>query len=799
MSIEDFLAKSTGVKLITHNRNVAIVSEHIAKKLLVSPTKEEIETIRVTGLLHDIGKMTEDFQDLLKTKKVRRNSKNKFLHNEIGWAFLTKYFNTEHLRISSEYVNNMIYWHHGIYNKLNSTYSQTIIDSLSEEDVNLMKNILVELLGEDSLLTEDKTREEDKSPLFYRDSVNCSEYNRFFSINRTCLISADRIVSQLEDDYLKENKVQLIITKENISEILNNVLDEKINKTVSYSITKPIEYDEERYDNQKLISESCSDDTTIIKAPAGYGKTLVGLLWSSLNNKKTIWVVPRNEIAYSIYDSIIEELNTLNLGHVKVELFLTGTIKDRNYNVREDSDYSNENGFISDIIITNIDNFEAPSVKDNIADRLFITHSANIVFDEFHEFVSDLPFFACFINLMRIRHQDTNSKTILLSATPIDISYMWDGGSKTLMLPNNENHYSAIHDRKYKIRVVDEFIHDIKGSELIVFNSVFEAQYHMSITKDAVLYHSYFNEEDRKNLFSYVQKEYGKNSIKNLDKKTLISTLIVQASLNISVRALYDSLMSPEASLQRIGRLGRFSVKYDYDSDLTYTLFKVKNRKNETKFSGNERFVVNEIYYDDKLSELWYEEMLKYNNKELTLDEIYDIYNEHVKKNSNARKTFFSTKYRQSLSSLINVYPKKIVYKDSIEKISLTAGSNKLRSVGNEIFFIVNEYDLIKGEVINNKYVGPFTANIYKNIEKDFDENINKIKTKLIKSMKFIDKIKDERFDYSKILKNPNKIPLEDIRGYGRKSNSPYIRFDMVYVPNYGLVKWIKLNELGLI
>lgn len=799
MNIEDMLAKSTGVKLITHNRNVAIVSEHIAKKLLVSPTKEEIETIRVTGLLHDIGKMTEDFQDLLKIKKTKRNSKNKFLHNEIGWAFLTKYFNTEDLKISSEHVNNMIYWHHGIYNKFNTTYSGTIIDSLSKDDIDLMKKILVELLGENSLLPEDKTREEGKSPLFYRDSDNYREYNRFFSVNRTCLISADRIVSQLEDDYLKENNNYLVITKANISEILDNILDEKINKTVPYSITKPIEFDGERYDNQKLISESCSDNTTIIKAPAGYGKTLVGLLWSSLNNKKTIWVVPRNEIAYSIYDSIIEELNILNLGHVKVELFLTGTIMNRNYDVKEDNNYNGENGFTSDIIITNIDNFEAPSVKDNIADRLFITHSANIVFDEFHEFVSELPFFACFINLMRVRHQDTNSKTILLSATPIDISYLWDGGNKTLMLPNTENHYPAIHDRKYKIRVVDEFIHDVKGSELIVFNSVFEAQYHMSITKDAVLYHSQFNEEDRKKRFSYVHKEYGKNSIKNLDKPTLISTSIIQASLNISVRALYDSLMSPEASLQRIGRLGRFTINYDYNSDLTYTLFKVKNRKNETNFSGSERYVIDNIYYDNELSELWYQEMLKYNNKELTLDEIYNIYNEHVKKNSNARKAFFNKKYRKSLSYLIKVYPKKIVYKDSPEKITMTAGSNKLRSVGNEIFFIVNEYDLNKDKIIEDRYVGPFTTNIYSNIEKDFDEDINKIKTKLIKSMKSIDKMKDERFDYSKILKNANKIALEDIRSYGRKSNSPYIRYDTFYVPNYGLIKWIKLDELGLI
>jgi superfamily II DNA or RNA helicase len=51
-----------------------------------------------------------------------------------------------------------------------------------------------------------------------------------------------------------------------------------------------VQYDNTpRYLEQQEIVKACKKQTTIVKAPAGFGKTIIGLLWGLRNNKK-IWV-----------------------------------------------------------------------------------------------------------------------------------------------------------------------------------------------------------------------------------------------------------------------------------------------------------------------------------------------------------------------------------------------------------------------------------------------------------------------------------------------------------------------------
>jgi len=794
------LAKSNGVKLINHNRNVAIVSRYIATKMLVEPSEEQLKTIEISGLLHDIGKMTEEFQKMLRGQV--KKPKNNFLHNEIGWAFLYTYLDTADSIFDFTEVVNLIHWHHGIYRKLSKSTNETIIDSLSDENIELMKGILVELMGEKHLyVKDDKSRK--TTPQFYYsngDIINdYKEYNKLFSISRTCLITADRIVSVLEE----ENN-DLVINYENVSNQVESKMEEYLNKSTSYNILMPDGYVKERFKLQKDIAESCDfkseeptekNNTTIVKAPSGFGKTMVGLIWSSLNNKKTIWVVPRNIIAKSIYKSIIEELEKMNLSHVKVELFLTG--KREKCNFKEKKDLKKNNEFNADIIVTNIDNFEAPSIRDNIADRLFLTHSANIVFDEYHEFLSDLPLFACFENLMKARHRNTESRTLLLSATPIDISSMWDSiDNKTKISPNNTKHHPAIHKREYLIRVKDEFIHDRKGSELIIFNSIFESQIHLNKIPTATLYHSKFDKKSKEDKFNYLMENYSKNSPMNLDKSPIISALMIQASLDISVLNLYESVQSPEATLQRIGRTGRFEVDY-VNGELTINVFKVRSRLNKEKFSRSEN-AVDRLLYDDKLTELWYKEISRYDGKKMTLDEFYVLYNKHVHENRDDRKKFFKKKLSLSLDRLAKVYPRKFSLKNKKDDI-IIAGGNKLRSLGDEIFYLVNLYDVDKKDINKKTYVGPFPASIRVSFEKDFNEEISKgIQTRLFGSMKTIMYSDQNEFDYSEILKNKKRIRIDEIRHLARKSDTPYIRYDEVYHPKYGLIDIKRLKELGL-
>ena len=93
-----------------------------------------------------------------------------------------------------------------------------------------------------------------------------------------------------------------------------------------------------------------------------------------------------------------------------VELFLSGEVVF--------SDINNNSGFESDIIVTNIDNFLSPSVKTTFADKLFLMNTADVVFDEYQELMTDEALLSAFINMIRVRHRYTKARTLLLSATP---------------------------------------------------------------------------------------------------------------------------------------------------------------------------------------------------------------------------------------------------------------------------------------------------------------------------------------------------------------------------------------------
>ena len=137
---------------------------------------------------------------------------------------------------------------------------------------------------------------------------------------------------------------------------------------------------------------------------------------------------------------------------------------------------------------------------------------------------------------------------------------------------------------------------------------------------------------------------------------------------------------------------------------------------------------------------------------------------------------------------LSEVYPYKFSGKKNTDII--TAGSNKLRSSGNELFYLARWYN------DKDKYVGLFSTQIYKTIAEDFHEEGNMV-AKLLGSISTImKKGNNPDIDYSEILEDKKTITLDEIRKYGRKSNTPYIRYDVVYHPVFGLIKASKIDKL---
>lgn len=755
--MKEILAKSDGTTLINHSKLVSKFALEIAKTSMLDCDKELENSVLIGALLHDIGKCTNFFQNKLK-KNVDDNlveeklpSNKNFRHNEIGWAFLRRYLYLEEDILRR--VLDVVYWHHGISNEFNKYYDTDIIKELTEEEILIMKSFVNNVLSDLNIKYKLEEGEYDpkKPPLYYL-SEGYNELNNAKNLFvRTCVISADRLASQYCS--LSDEELSILVSDYNKVVFDVNLSDYKY-------------YETDRFKNQIDIVNKISK-TTQINAPAGFGKTILGMIWGFKRNRRLIWVCPRNIVAESVYHSIIEELNNLNNTSVKVELFITGEVKKSNHQ---------SNGFDSDIIITNIDNYLAPTVNNSFASRLYTIINSDVVFDEFHELISkDSALFACFINLMITRFKLTNSHTLLLSATPTNMCALWDTiNNKTLVLPNKHEHYPAPHQKKYKLVLSEDDFVDVKtNNSLFVVNAIKTSQVLKRKLNCELLLHSEFEKEDKDNQLKALYDLYGKSSVRNRLKPNVIGTHVIQASLDVSFNNLFESVLSPQSTLQRIGRCDRWG---DCNVDSVINICLMKNR-NENG--------VRDILYSKNLSNVWFDFLKRFDNNYLTIDDFYVIYNAFERQNEETLRKDLIKNFVDSLNILTHVYPIKPFNKTS--KGVVKAGGNKLRSNGNDIFVISQYYNN------STKFTEPFSVTIRKTYSEEFKEN-NKTEGKIKDTWLLLRNTNDDRYDFNDLINSKKYISLDRIRVMAKNYDTPYIRFDEVYHPDYGLISIETLN-----
>lgn len=714
-------------------------------------TKEIIdrysETIKYSALLHDIGKLTINFQKFLNRKSQKPNLK--FRHNEIGWAFLSKYLSDDFENKSI--IINSVHWHHGISNKIEGHTDTEILDSLDEKSINNMLEYLIDCVGEHNLNENMEYSDSIFSPLF-----NIGDNLPILTLCRSILITSDRIASGLND--------------------LSEVSDMLINNY--FTMQTPLIIDKCKYDNtpryieQQEIVKECKQ-TTIVKAPAGFGKTMIGLLWGLRNGKKLIWVTPRNLVAESVYDSILNELSSLFI-NPSIQLVLGSEI--------EKTNSKSNKLFDADIIVTNIDNFSAPTFKNDVMDSSSLVFGCNVVFDEYHELDTKSGLMSVFTNIMKVRNTYTTSETLLLSATPINCEYLWETMSKkTTVLPNHESHYKAIHNKKYLINVLTERPKIKENTNTIVIkNTVRTAQEEKENGNYSMLLHNEYLKEKKEKDFNNLIINYGKNSSNLNTKPNIIGTHILQASLDISFNNLYEDVLSPQSTLQRIGRCDRFG---NCIGECVINIIKESPKGDINKAYIMSQATIKNILYNRNLSDAWFEYLLPYDNKYLTLDELYVIYNSFYIKYETENRKHINANHDVSKKMLKQIYP--IKFSDKNKSDILTAGQNKLRSSNSEIFYIVRN--------TNDEWVGPFTKEIIRNFDEEFNEK-GDIINNMFKTMK---KIRDSNsdFEFNDIIDNKKYITLDKIRKLSKKSNTPYIVYDRYYDDVLGIVK-IKQNKL---
>lgn len=770
--MKELLGKSDGTTLKNHSELVSKVAVMMydTTASYIDPTIRE--SIRIAGLLHDIGKCTGFFQSKLHasvSESIIENDQPKkypFRHNEIGYAFLYNHLTLNKSIYDKKLILDAVYWHHGVtpdnFKKSSPIYNKPI--EISPEDSSIMFSFVTDIIdasfivGEPPMVVTQFNR-----PDYFIAHEQNDDTNQTKLLVRNCIISADRVVSQGLCDHLSDDQILSFVNSFNNRKCLIDI------NTHTYATQSS-----NRFINQTSIATSIVNDNLnginahIIKAPAGFGKTLTGLLWNFQRDKRLIWVCPRNDVAQSVYHAIVNELKGFNNGStVSVELYLTGEVIAKNQDANADFD--------SDIIITNIDNFLNPSVDNRFSHRLFTVIESDVIFDEYHELVDSTPLFSLFINMMLLRTSKTKSSTVLLSATPSLIESLWSTlDNVTKVLPNVNEHFKPQHDKKYKLHVVDGMKpFKPNTSSVTILNSVSNAQQFKTETNSPYLYHSHFIGTDRKRILSNIFKMYDKDSPRIINKPNVVSTHVLQASLDISFNHLHESVLSPESTMQRIGRCDRFG---DYEQQPNIVVF--RDVPNGIKSENNIRGKI----YSVNLTNMWFNHIKQYNGQELTLEEFYSIYNQFNIENQNVIKNQIFGRFIESSNRLSELYPVKLFTKGKSN--IKTAGGNKLRSLnGDEVFVIAKYYN------DPNKFSDPISVDTYNSFTETFSESNNQYKM-IINQVKKLRDQNDQRFDYNEILEADKRkaLTLDHIRYHAKRENTPYVRFDKVYHPDYGFV-----------
>ena len=788
MQIEKILSKSTDSLnryLVNHTKMVANFGVQVGLSIYHDEDRfNNFQSMLAMSLaLHDIGKCSKTFQKFISKKSNKPKLSDDGIeddidvekyttHNVYSWAYfisrLDKGFMTKYEAISSSLL-----FHHIVYRDYSGNKSNEILsnikldletfDSFFEYITDYIKNELHIPLPDFKIVKDmDETgmRSVSDESLFSNIGEDLNIYDILKdgdkSLIRAILIFSDRIISSEKYDNEK--------ILNNDTSYINSIINGMVGcSTISDVDCKLCGYNNERLDKQiKILDDIEGYNHTVIPANAGFGKTLIGLLWMLYYRKrKIIWVCPRNIICKGTYESIIADLKKLKQNNIKVALYYSGRVIKSNYNANEN------NVMDADILVTNIDNIVGRHINNGMSSYLYNIYNSDVIFDEFHEFSMSEPLFPMFIRLMYARCYLTNSKTLLLSATPINLDCF--NFSDKLHAYKDAEMING--DMNVDIQV-SEFDNleslSIKGKDcFVITNTINEAQSLYRMTDSELLIHSLFTDKDRDAIRNLVYKHHDKYS-KPCDRNTVIGTGIIGVGLDVSAHYIYEFPNMPEKTIQTCcGRGGRFN---EFEDKTVHYVMCIHTNSNESKSFISKSF-------NKQISDLWIEEIKKYDGMAITKKELYQIYNNFYNKNKKLIDGYYKNCFFDGTRNLKLLMPKKSKYNKSDKELKYMQLGIGVRGFGNNYFITARD-----GE---DNWCDPISLSDDKLGKDNFD-------CKLIRDFLLFNS--DDRFEYpteNKLkyigLKQKNDFNIENCKKFAYASNSPIPLTTYRYSSDLGL------------
>lgn len=665
--------------------------------------------------MHDLGKLSYMFQNQMKKTIKKEKGIEYFRHELLSFAYMilaTQMYLKENLNEFHYHYYAVLSHHKRLDLNLKEFYRErdklTTWPELTEEEYKYAVNLSVKLSKEKLNLIDNlgnyKLRKETILKFFEsrltESSLVSSEVNRH---NARILYSLCKGLLQYCDWIASSDKEPLLQTL---------TQDELVNK-----IKLKVESDGNKYSERKFHRDcSMATSDVIAIAPTGSGKTEASLLWAVKRvNSKIIFFMPTMVTSNSIFERVAKSYfksEHCGLAHSNSEVYFAINDESKTKNSPElRFELLQYRAFIPPVMVSTIDQLLTSGFNiGHWALKEYSLVGSSIIFDEIQAYDT---FTLGLITELIKKIKRLQGRVMIMSATMPN--FLLNHFSKLLSIESPIVATELMNRKHNKWRFIDKQLWDIieeikkyideDKKVAVIVNSIETAKklyIEMSKNYRALCLHSEFTMKDR------IEKE--KTLEGDNDYEVVISTQVMEVSLDISFNIMFSECAPIDSLVQRAGRCNRRSNYYDsefivfnyseiseryvyrrYENVLKISKEVVqKNQKYLSEYEISE--MVNEVYKDYNLYDENYNDAIRLyeriENEEMIFDLGYDEDKLKTRLIDNTKISIIPYKYKDEVE---NLFENKEYAKIALYEVPVSIGRYKKYILRN---YCENNYNL---------------------------------------------------------------------------------------------------------
>lgn len=674
-------------------------------------------------LFHDFGKISENFQIVLRQEKNPQHYEDRVRHEFFSGMFLL-------------FTRMMHYKSHPFSVVAVFSHHKAFCDSGGFKDI-ISKNRITRHIIEKALI-------DDFIEFVERMEIKFNIQRPTFDFSKKYHVTSkyDNLLIFFEKNFYQSLTNQSLIESDRKKYIFHKAVlnvsdwtssgDRKLNPNLDFKedllsskiVDKLIKEgklkQKEDFRFRKFQKQSKNFQNTIAIAPTGSGKTEAALLWASAKdpNDKIIYLLPTRVTSNAIFRRFLEYFTTDDVGliHATARLFQKEQIDD-DYSFK---DYLRDKTFTKNVNICTVDQVLTAGFNLGFWEvKTFNLFRSKIIIDEIHLYS---PYtLGLIVSTITYLKRDFNANFFIMTATMpnklLDLLKKTVGECGIIrdeeLLEKRRNTFET------RNVLLDELYSEIKVSlkegkkVLVVVNTVDKAievyknlKQYAPISK-SICYHSRFINKDRdikeKNIFLLND---------SIEGGLLVATQVVEVSLDIDFDILYTENAPVDAIIQRAGRVNRQRKKKDtkviiakaYDKTEKYVYqeegilnktFLEFSRKTGFELSENElNELVEKVYKDlDIESHPSFQEGLnKYREIQFHLDWIKDL---------TADDRVFTREGLDTASIIPHIFWEDLVLENDLDKFNsfqLNISKSKIKDLNPKIMKVKSqEFIFVEG------------------------------------------------------------------------------------------------------